>query len=106
MTDIGTILTKKISIKYLLVTLAVLAISILSLIYWGINNSINMDEYKAIKKRCGSGGVVAGYTYVDGNGFHYYYESKDSSKSQGPVESGHYFCTDEEAEAAGYELSQ
>lgn len=61
-----------------------------------------MAEYKAAQQRCGSDEVVVGSTFVDGNGTSYEYYPLNGSHNTGPVIGGHYFCTNEEAESAGY----
>lgn len=106
MSNIRKTLNRNIPTKKLLigigVALVVVTIAAVFVIRWGMDNSVNMDEFRAAEERCG-GNIVSGYTYVDGNGESLVYYPMNDTRSGKPVMGGKYFCSDEEAEAAGYE---
>lgn len=104
-----TWLTKPIPKRKLLygTIIAIIAVAIVAylLIRQGIDNSVNMSEYRATQKRCGTEKVVVGFS-ESFQSTKLVYHSIDDRNNSGPVVGGVYFCTDAEAEAAGYVPAQ
>jgi len=107
MSNVKKILKKKIPTKPLLISsLIIIALLICGAIYWFNNYAFGINEYHAAQERCGSNKLAVGYT-ESFQSTKLVYRSVNDPDNRGPVSfGGVYFCTDQEAEAAGYTMSE
>ena len=107
MSDVKKILKKKIPTKPLLISsLIIIVLLICGAIYWFNNYAFGINEYHAAQKRCGTDKLAIGHK-ESFQSEKLVYDSVDDPNNNGPdMFGGVYFCTDQEAEAAGYTLSE
>ena len=107
MSNIRKTLNRNIPTKKLLIgigiTLVILGIVITFAVKWGIDSSMNMSEYRAAQERCDTDRITVGMMSLGGGDNKIYYPAE---QNVGPRLSAHYFCSDKEAEAAGYRRSR
>ena len=103
--NISELLTTKVSLLRIAIAfLVVVALSGLLLFIWARYTSENSADYYAAQKRCNSKNLAIGFNSIGGQGKYYY--STSDTQSQHTVVGGVYFCTDTDAEAAGYVQSR
>ncbi len=107
MNDVNKLLKKKIPTKPLVFTIGmIILVLIIGIVYWFNNYAFGIDEFHAAQKRCASEKLAVGYK-ESFQSDRLVYRSVSDPENTGHVSfGGEYFCTDEEAEAAGYTLSE
>ena len=107
MNDVGKLLKKKIPTKPLLISVAVILVAItLAVAYWFNNYAFGIDKYHAAQERCGSKRLAVGHKASFQSDKLVYDSIAESTGNDHDMFGAEYFCSDEEAEAAGYTLSE